>query len=644
MDIEEFKENPLAFADALSVPKLVKLLKTTSKMYYEGESVISDDMFDLVLEILRKKDPDNKYLKEAGYDKMTKDKVELPFFMPSLDKIKSDTDALKKWTKKYKGKYVVSDKLDGVSALLVINKATGNKLYTKGNGSIGYDISNFIQYLFKDVERELSKIPDGYALRGELIISKKNFSKLQKKHDYKLARTTIAGLLNSKTIDEEFLEIANVMEFVLYSITHPNFKLVKQLKVLKEFGLNVVEYTVLDKIDNDILSRYLIDRRDNGKYEIDGLVVVDNSQIYELEDKKPEYGFAFKMVLMDQVAEALVINIEWNASKHGYLIPTVIIDPVIIEGVEIQRATGKNAKFIVDNVIGIGSKIVMVRGGSVIPDVSKVLTPSFNGKPLLPNIPYKWNESKVHLVVQDVLGEAKSNIQIKKITNFFKGIGVKFLGEGLVKKLVESGYDDVFKVVKAKKEDLVNIDGIGEKLVDKVYDEISRGLEEATVEMIMAGSTVFGRGLGIKKLGIILREYPDIMEMNKKGGIGIDDITKLEGFDTKQATQFVENFGEFLVFYNELKKTGKLKKNGKGKKKGKINEELKGLKIVMTGFRDKDIEKFIVDSGGILSTSVSKKTDLLIYVDDSTSKYIKAVEIGVRVMTLEEFVGGFMKD
>jgi len=443
--------------------------------------------------------------------------------------------------------------------------------------------------------------------------------------------------LNSKTADDEFLDIAKVVKFVAYSITHPNYTIKEQLKILGKFPIDVVEYVSMGKeMSNALLSDYLIKRREKSPYDIDGLVVIDSGRIYELEDTKPDYGFAFKMILKDQVAETIVTGIEWNASMHGLLKPTALLESVVVANTTIERATAHNAKFVVDNLIGPGSRILLARSNDVIPKIEKVLTPSFNEKPDLPKVPYKWNKTKVDFVVQDVFGEAKDNIKIKKIYHFFKIIEAKYIGEGVVKKLVESGHDDVFKIIKVDVDELALIDGFGDILADKVVTEIDRSLGEAKLEHIIAGSTIFGRGFGLKKSRIIAKEYPDIVE----GNYTVDDIMKLEGFSKVLSQQFIGCLDEFKEFYSKLKKTGKLGIASKSDRKiiNKSSKLFDGMKIVLTGSRDKEIMDFIESNGGTIVSSVSKKTSLVVYVDPSTSKYLKAIELEVDVVHLDEFV------
>ena len=144
-DLVKLLKDPYNFATKVSIVLLEKLLRKLSISYYNtGKSIVSDEIFDILKDVLEKRDPKNPFLKEVGAP-ISKDKVKLPYIMPSLDKIKPSTNALEKWKNKFKGPYTTSDKLDGVSALLVFNK-DGQMLYTRGDGKKGQNISHLMSF------------------------------------------------------------------------------------------------------------------------------------------------------------------------------------------------------------------------------------------------------------------------------------------------------------------------------------------------------------------------------------------------------------------------------------------------------------------------------------------------------------------
>ena len=637
--LPDLLNSPANYAKKISIDDLADILRKLSYNYYNTDtSLVPDEIFDILKDILEKRDPTNKFLTEIG-SPISKDIVELPYYMPSLDKIKPTTNAIDKWLKNYEGPYVISDKLDGVSGLLERDDDE-IKLFTRGNGSKGQDISYLIPYVLPDLE--IDDLPDGAAIRGELIISKSNFEKI--KDDYSNVRNTVAGLVNSKKYS---IRVAKFTDFVAYAVINPIYRQERQMKRIKKWNIPIVNYKVVKNIGNDMLSEYLVERRKESNYQIDGIVVIDSSKAYKVTSKNPNYGFAFKAVLSDQVAEAIVVDIIWTPSKYGYLKPKVMIEPLELAGVKITYATAHNAKFIKDNILGPGAVIKLVRSGDVIPYIMDVIKPSASGEPKMPKIPYKWNNTGVDLIVKDIHGVANDAIRIKQITDFFKILGVKFISEGIITKLVNNGYDTIMKIIKADVNHLYKIEGIGEKLVTKIYNNIKESFKNVPLEKLMAASNIFGRGMGSRRIKLVIDIYPNILKENWSVDTIKSKVKELDGFDDKTATQFANGFYKFLVFYKELKKVVDISHLKNIKKNVKSTNKFKDEKIVFTGFRDKDLQKFVEDNGGKVSTTVSSNTTLVVYIQQEdkpeSSKLKKAKDLEIKLMKKDEFIEKYKK-
>ncbi len=188
-DINDFKQNGVDTLNKLTEKQLSIVLDEASKAYYNETPIMTDNEFDIIKEYMESKYPNNKILTRIGAPVQEKNKVRLPYDMPSMDKIKPDTDALPKWKTKYRGPYLLSAKLDGVSAMYSTEK-NERKLYTRGNGTIGQDISHLIPFL------RLPNTPD-VTIRGELIMKKTTFiNKYQ--NNFSNSRNLVAGLVNQK--------------------------------------------------------------------------------------------------------------------------------------------------------------------------------------------------------------------------------------------------------------------------------------------------------------------------------------------------------------------------------------------------------------------------------------------------------------
>jgi DNA ligase (NAD+) len=632
--LKQILDDPYDYAKNETIEGLVNTLHTLSIWYYNtGKSLVSDEIYDILRNILEEKDSNNSFLKLVGAP-IIKDIVKLPYFMPSLDKIKPNTDLLNKWLKQYGGPYIISDKLDGVSGLIYKTIDNKIKLFTRGNGSEGQDISHLIPYVLpKNIL--FDKMPKLAAVRGELIISKNNFKKISDK--YKNGRNAVAGIVNSKNLSTR-LDATKLIKFIAYALINPELKQLDQMKKIKEWNFPVVYNIFKDNLDNKMLSELLIDRRNNGEFEVDGIVVIDNSKIYNNANLNPEHGFAFKTVLTDQIAEAIIIDVLWDVSMHGYLKPRVQIEPINLVGVEIKYATAFNAKFIKDNVLGPGAVIEIVRSGDVIPYIRKIIKPSASGKPKMPTTPYNWNNTNIDIVVKDIHGDRKDRMIVKQITHFFKVLEIKFISEGIITKIVEEGYTSVMDIIKNKNE-LSKIDGIGTKLVNKIFKNIEEGFINVTVSQLMAATTLFGRGFGRRKTKLITDMYPNILNEKWTTIQMISKIEEIDGFNTLTATQFSNKFNNFVKFFDKLDKVISLEHLKKITKIQTVSlgNKFKDQKIVFSGTKNKKWEKIIENNGGKISTSVSSNTTILVYTDNTTSKYKKAIELGINIYTYDEF-------
>uniref|UniRef100_A0A6C0EAL8 DNA ligase (NAD(+)) n=1 Tax=viral metagenome TaxID=1070528 RepID=A0A6C0EAL8_9ZZZZ len=632
--IEDLTENTSKFAKTLSEQDLEDILRKLSEVYYNTDkSLVNDDIFDLLKNELKKKNSKNPFLTEVGAPvKGTKEKVKLPYPMGSLNKVYPNTDDLAKWTKKYKGIYVVSDKLDGASAQIYKDDKGKLYMYSRGDGEVGQNISHLLNVV-NVPKTALEKMPNDCSVRGELIMSKKNFKKVKGKEN---PRNTVAGLINSKTVDRE---IAKLTDFIAYSVLHPRYKQNEQMKLLNKWTFDTVEYKEMKVIDDDKLEKYLVKRREESDYEMDGLVCVDSSDKYKSEAGYPTHAVAFK--ISGETVDTKVVRVIWTASMDKYLKPKIEIEPVKLLGTTITYATAFNAKFVEDNKIGKGAIVKITRGGDVIPDIVEVVKPAKQAD--MPTIKYKWNKTNVDIIAVDLDDETKTTVTIHIIDHFFKTLDVKYISIGTVTKLVENGYDDLFKILGANKDELVDIEGIGEKMIIKIYKEIEEKLASTTLPKLMSASREFGRGLGERKIKEIIAVYPDILTLKATKEELKEMILEIDGFSDILSEKFVENLKSFKKFFNKLNEYYDVTYLLKAKKQVKKGKQmlLNGEKIVFTGFRDAELQKFIEDNGGKVSTSVSSNTTILIHADNadtSTSKFKKATDLGTKLYSKTAFM------
>jgi len=629
-NIERFAHEGIKVLEPLNEKMLVDMIRFSNTLYYNSKPIITDNQYDIIKEYTNKKFPSNVAVTEIGAE-VERNKAQLPYEMASMDKIKPDTGALKEWMAKYKGPYLLSCKLDGVSGLYT-TEGPVPKMYTRGNGSVGQDISYLIPHM------RLPKTK-GIAIRGEFIIPKAVF---EAKYKTKFAnpRNMVAGIINHKTLNETIKDI----HFVAYETIIPaGLTPSKQMEFLGTVDVERVLYKMETTLSNEMLSDLLVDWRTNYTYEIDG-VIVSNDAVYPRTSGNPDHSFAFKMVLSDQMAEAKVVDVIWTPSKDGLLKPRVQIEPIQLGGVKIEYATGFNGAFIFNNKVGIGATIELIRSGDVIPHIKAVTTPA--PEPKMPSVPYVWNSTHVDIMLENASED--STVKEKNITGFFKGLEVDGLGAGNVVKIIASGYDTVGKIIRMTEADFLKVEGFQKKMAAKIYTGIQEKLSKASLLTIMSASNVFGHGFSETRLAPIIETYPDILTSTESNEVKIKKLTEIKGMATKTASAFVEKIPDFIAFLKETGLEGILQQPVA--KSAQViavpNHPFSGKTIVVTGLTEKVIEDKVKAIGAKFGSSVSKNTDILVAktVDESSGKLDKARELNktlskpILIISLADFL------
>tara|TARA_B100000035_G_scaffold234966_1_gene203214 strand:+ start:1230 stop:4589 length:3360 start_codon:yes stop_codon:yes gene_type:complete len=624
--IQKLREDGIDVLNKFSEKKLNKLLIEGSKSYYNEQPFMTDNEYDIIKEYIEKKYPKNTVVENIGAP-VEKNKVKLPYFMGSMDKIKPDTDALEKWKKKYGGDYVISGKLDGVSGLYTTENEIA-KLYTRGNGIEGQDVSHLIPYLNLPKENNI-------VVRGEFIIE---FKKFQEKYKDKFSnpRNFVSGVINSKNINKEHIKD---IDFVAYELIKPELKPSEQMNFLEKLNIKLVKHIVKQNIDNKYLSEELVSFRETYKYQTDGIIVVDDN-IYERKNKNPEHAFAFKMVLSEQVAEAKVLDVLWTPSKDGLLKPKIKIEPIRLGGVKIEYATAFNAGFVEKNKLGVGSVVKLVRSGDVIPHIMEVIQSAELVK--WPDVDYDWNASHVDIILKNK--SENEIVKTKNITGFFTTLGIKQVGPGNIERIIKGGYDDVCKILAMSKEDLLKIEGFKEKSATNIYTNIKEKMKDVSLSQLMDASNIFGQGFGEKRFDLILNNYSSVLTSEETKEEKMKKLVNIKGVSSKIAEAFLEHIKEFIEFLERCKLSEKLVFEPKSEKII-INHELYGKNIVITGFRDKDLENKLKDVGANISSSISKNTFVVVIksLDEITGKVEKAKEKNIPIMELEKFKEKYLK-
>jgi len=618
-------------SESLSVLRQVKMY--ADDLYYNTgkSSGLNDWRYDEIKETLRIRDP--QYTIPTGSKiRDHENRVELPIWLGSMNKFKpEDGKAIARWLASNKAdEYVIEDKLDGISCLLIAKNGT-LKIYTRGDGNVGADISYLVKYL-KNIP---TKIKDDVVVRGELIMKNQIF-KRKYENEYANPRNMVSGLVGSKTIKEGIQYI----EFVAYELisTGITIKTSKQLEYLDKLGFTTVWREIVSSFSVDSLMEAVIRSKEISKYEIDGIIVQPNSSYERNTNGNPQYAFAFKMRLADNLMSAKVVGVQWNVSKWGVLKPRVEIEPVQLGGVTISWATGFNAKFIVEKSIGPNSIIEITRSGDVIPYIVRVVK---NAKePDMPTIPYTWNETGVDIQTN----EYEDEMVVKRIASFFAEVGIKHVGEKNVQKMYESGYDTLLKIIMASKNDFEKVPSFGKKMAERSWDNIHNGLKDLSLPLALGASGVFGIGIGTKKITTLLNDFPNLLDVcgTMKNEDILERIIKVDGFSHITAKKVVDNLPEAKQFIVDMRQFATFKEKSVPQS---LCSDLRDMKIVLSGFRDKKLEEDIVKRGGKVTTTVSKQTSILVVASVDTEpsgKAAKAKEFGVQIVQVKDFVNRFI--
>lgn len=589
----------------ISKKKFTEILTELNDCYYNNENdvEVSDDVYDLLKDAYEDRFGTWKYVGAEVDEKLKK---KLRFWLGSQDKYKpTDTKKIKNWVKKFPKEVVIEPKFDGVSGYLECHPNGTKQLFTRGNGEYGTDISNLLKYI------KLPKVDKQLFVRGELIIPKKVFEKHFQK-DFKNGRNLVSGIVNSKQVN---IKVAKKIDFVVYEIIDTELKPSQQVEYLSQIGFRVPTYNILQKIDVSILENELSKMKKKCIYDIDGIVCTHNDVYIRNTSRNPKYAFAFKVP--QNGIHTTVEDVQWNASKHGVLKPRIKIKKVHIDGSDIQWVTGFNAKYIKDNNIGKGTVLSIVKSGDVIPYIQAIIKST---KYNLPDVDFTWNDTNIDIV----LNENNDQVYSKKLLYFCSKLDIKGVGDKTAEKFVKNKVDSIDQLLKCSVQDFESM-SFGPVESTNLYNNIQNGVKDVKLSLLMSATGIFGFGLGMKKIQLIIDKYGDITKKN----INEQQINQVDGWSDKSATKFLDNIDSFKDFLERNKCIKYILKEVE--KKGKYV----GSKVVFSGTTGKDL---IDRMGATKMSSVSKKTDLLVVANKNSNsgKIKKARELGIDIIEISE--------
>lgn len=586
-------------AEILSLRKIINDANLEYHSKAGKKTKLTDQQYDAAKDRLATINPSDPLLKKVGHAPTSRaaSKVNLPTFMGSLDKLYVDEPAkINAWLKKYlkSGSLIVTHKMDGISALLTNVKGT-LKLYTRGNGSVGTDISHLIPYL-----KYIPKLKLGQQVRGEIVISKASFKK--NGAEFENARNLIAGIANKKGVHS----LAKLGEFIVHEfISDKHIPLPRVASQIERMGGKVADYKILRAPTVAAISKLLAAVIKSSKYDVDGIVIEANGERIAIKQE-------------NETAVTKVLKVRWQLSRYGQLTPVVDIEPVRLAGVTVKQATGFNAKYIKDNKIGPDALVMITRAGEVIPYIIQVVKGT---KPSLPpRGSYEWDGINIVSTDDEDLG----NIQIKQIVYFLTTLGVKDFKDRLISILYNAGLDSPEKLIKASPSRF-EAAGLGTVQANKLYEALHAAMKTATMPKMMVASNVFPKGFGLtaaKKIWSELGSKSLSLTETKL----IAALTEIDGLGGKLIDSFVDNRQKFTAFLLKIKWEPARVSNSKLK--------LKGVVVCFTGFRDAKLQEYLENNGADVSSTVSKKVTHLIVKDKkfNSDKVQKAKQLGIKII------------
>lgn len=592
--------------DKLSDKKLRELYAHHNHLYYDlGTSEISDADYDLL-----RAEYERRFGAEAVPAAAPSNKVRLPYPMASLNKPKQ----LAAWLRSYPPPYYLSDKLDGISVMLI--QGTSRQLLTRGNGLFGQDISHILPHINHGI---IASTP--CILRGELLIKKATFQQ-HYAAAYKTARNLVASVATAKAPSPSILQHFDIIFYSVYEWEGQEVPQGEQYGLLEKMAKGVVWNNEVAAVSEKELLELLHYRKAKCEYELDGIVVAAEAR----EERKagvvenPKHAIAFKDNSLGSSAVTTVVGVEWNVSKDYRLKPTVLLEPVEIDGVKIARTTGFNAAYIIANRINEGSVVRMIRSGDVIPYIEEVLQGSES--PAAPSLQVELRG------VEYFLKNPKEVINVTAIAHFFKKMGVKSVAAGTVQRLVEAGHTTIAAILALQPTDYLAIDGFQATLANKIYKEIQQGIAGATLLQWMTASNCF-KGLSDKKLGLLLAHAPDILRTPLTSST-YNKLLAIKGFEQKTVESIFAGVAAFKEFMAEL---------GIAPPEASQETAPTTAKIyVFSGFRDAKLQERLEAAGGVVEDAITRRTNYLIVKDKTvpSGKLKKAMAMGIQVLEPHE--------
>lgn len=548
--------------------------------------------------------------------------------------------------------YVCELKIDGLAVSLQYEKGILKRAATRGNGLVGEDITHNVKTI-GTIPLRLNK-PVDIEVRGEIYMPLKAFNELNEKRlkngepIFQNPRNAAAGSI--RQLDSSVAKSRKLDAF-LYHVPETDKKThYEALMELKELGFIVNPNIRLVKNIDEILD-YINEwtaRRGELPYDIDGIVIKVNDIHMQRElgftAKYPRWVIAYKFPAED--VKTRLTDIVCTVGRTGQITPNAVFDPVKVMGSTIRRATLHNGDYINSKNLKIGDNIFVHKAGDVIPEVVGPCLEDRTGNEREFVMPDKCpicgaslvlTESGIDLKCPNDLCPARN---IESLIHFCdrKAMNIEGLGERIIEDFYNMKFItsiiDIYNI-KDRKEELIELEGFGDKSVNKLLDNIEKSKQNSLEKLLFA---IGISGIGEKNAKILAKKF---MNIDNLMNASLEDLTNISDVGPILANSIYNFFRneDNIKLINDLKNIG-MNMNYLGAQI-KENEELLNKRIVVTGTLKKytrdEIQNLIELNGGLWSTSVTKKTYAVIVGENPGSKYDKAKELNIPIWTEEDF-------
>lgn len=544
-------------------------------------------------------------------------------------------------------KYIITKKFDGLTINLTYNEeGMLTVAATRGTGDIGEEVTAQVKTI-KSIPLKINST-DVFEVHGEAIMTQEAFDKYNESSEVQLKnlRNGAAGALRNLNVKETAKRNLSAFFYdVGYKEGNQFQSYLEMIEFIKEKGLPVDDYievcTTIEEIEKQI--EFIEEIRFNLGYDIDGLVIaIDDIRTRELLGytvKFPKWAIAYKFEA--QETQTKLLDVEWNVGRSGRVGPTAILESVELAGVTVKRATLNNMDDIQRKGVRIGADVFVRRSNDVIPEIMGVVLESLEGSEEI-KVPEVCPACGSHLILNGAHYFCDNTLSckpqlVKSIVHYAGREAMNIAGfsertaEQLFEQLNIKSISDLYKL---KEEELVGLERFGPKKTKNLLEAIENSKECELHSFIYA--------LGIPNVGV--KTAKDLV--NKFKSIeGIKNSTFEELITIQDIGDIVAQ--DVLAFFNEDKVLNTIDEllslgvNPKHEEKEVIKNHFEGKTIVATGtlenYSRTEIKEKLESLGAKVSGSVSKKTDYVIAGESAGSKLTKAQELGIKVLSEEDF-------